>query len=576
MEKQNSNVFPSSSNVSPPSIPSPLDLLKTIGVVVGGLGSVAGGSAALFYWIGNTVIVSRLREYNLYGIVHYTDEYVKEAGYQFIQDIFACFKHLDLVFLSVGIFTLTLFLLPIGPFSKGDKIWDKTWKPSVPSNVTRVWQKKILNILISILEFLWIRLKFMLRLLLWIRYSNLHYFLFVLLAGGVSIFLLTNYTERRLSNSIVEQTQILSNTLESLEKDILSFVEKDHGEPSIFQQTFYNDLEMSVSWLRKEKPRDWFCQSLSELGFPCSLKDNSLHHAVETYQKSKGIHESPDFKFNGDFEKSETNKILLKDLIIKKMKSRLANAVNDVLTHLRVWLAGHLTGESEDAFTVFVINPSIYRSINDLIRKLLKLQKNIDFFFKTDKKSEKIMVSLGKIKEISVGSHILSCSFWVFIGLLVYLIINIPKILHFKHWEQGYFLILLLISLSIAINLPTAYGRYIFEFKIQKINKIIFSEEKKGEGKEEKGEKGKKTPLQEEMDQFFADKEKELYILGPTKGKEIIVGAITNIDRNYGIPQIIMLDRETYKYINVQPVEDKRIPYIVMTLRGKNRILKGR
>jgi hypothetical protein len=566
MDKQDSNV--SLPNVPPSNVSSAIDLLKTIGVVVGGLGSVVGGSAALFYWIGNTIIVSRLREYNLYGIVRYTDEYIKEAGYQFIQDIFACFKNLDLVFFSVGIFTLTLYLIPIGPFSKEDKMWDKTWEPSIPPWINKAWLKKILNVLIEILKFLWISLKFMLKFLLWIRYSNLHYFLFALLAGTISILLLTNYAERRLSKSIIEQSQILSIAEELMNEKSLSFVrkeEKEHGIPDVFQQIFYTELTKSELFLMKRAPKDWLRQSLSQVGYP---EDKDLRNAVEKYQKNRGINESNDLQFDGEFEKSETAKALLKDLLVKKINVKLYLTIGEVLAYLRGALRGHLIGESEDDFTVFIINPSIYRNLNDSIQKLIKLRKNIVFFFKPDEGTQKIMTDLGKIKVISIGSHILSCSFWVFIGLLVYLVINIPRILQFKHWEQGYFLLMLLLSMTIAINLPTAYGRYIFEFKIQKINKIIFSDEKEISGK--------KSILQKEIDQLLGEN-KKLYILGPTKGKEIIVGALTDQrDRDYGVPQIIILDRETYKYINVEPVEDKWIEGIVRTLRGKSRPLKER
>ena len=48
------------------------DVVKSVGLLAGGLG----GIALLCFWIGNALIVARLRAYNLYGVVHYTDEYV--------------------------------------------------------------------------------------------------------------------------------------------------------------------------------------------------------------------------------------------------------------------------------------------------------------------------------------------------------------------------------------------------------------------------------------------------------------------------------------------------------------------
>ncbi len=41
-------------------------IVQNFGLIAGGLGSLA----VLFFWIGNVIIISRLREYNLYGIVH--------------------------------------------------------------------------------------------------------------------------------------------------------------------------------------------------------------------------------------------------------------------------------------------------------------------------------------------------------------------------------------------------------------------------------------------------------------------------------------------------------------------------
>ncbi len=75
---------PSGDAPAKPNIKTLMDIMKAIGFIGGGLGSLA----ILFFWIGNAIVVARLRVYNLYGVVHYTEEYVKEAGYQFFQDLF--------------------------------------------------------------------------------------------------------------------------------------------------------------------------------------------------------------------------------------------------------------------------------------------------------------------------------------------------------------------------------------------------------------------------------------------------------------------------------------------------------
>ncbi len=118
---------------------------------------------------------------------------------------------------------------------------------------------------------------------------------------------------------------------------------------------------------------------------------------------------------------------------------------------------------------------------------------------------------------------------------------------------------MLLLFLAIAITLPTAYGRYKFEFKIQKVNDIIFAADGKVDDEN--------NPIKKKLKKFWEDGAK-LYILGPTRGREVIVGAIKN-DRNshVDIPQIIMLERNTYKYMNVEPVNVEDIPRIIRMLK---------
>lgn len=84
-----------------------MDILKAIGFIGGGLGSLT----ILFFWIGNAIVVARLRVYNLYGAVHYTDEYVKEAGYQFFQDLFTFFTRWQLGLLFMAALVLRLQLV---------------------------------------------------------------------------------------------------------------------------------------------------------------------------------------------------------------------------------------------------------------------------------------------------------------------------------------------------------------------------------------------------------------------------------------------------------------------------------
>jgi hypothetical protein len=531
---------------------SAVDLLRNIGVVVGGLASVAGGLGGfygLFHWIGNTVIVARLREYNLYGIVRYTDEYVTEAGYQFFHDIFACFQNPTLVLFSLAILTLVIFAIPIGPFSRqGKKV-----KFFASGRLNRVFNG-----------------------ILWIRRAGIHYFIFALLAGVLSILLLMNWAEWTLARNVHKQFRVLFEAKTKMEDRQLPFALKKDGATPLIQQIFYNsNLKHRIFFndlininLYNTIFTFWLSESLSDLDYPCPHEH--LRDVMDVYQKEMKIDESPDLGSKAQFEKSKTAPVLLGNLLQKKINVRLYEAVRNALYHLEVEM-GKLKGEeSNNAFTIFAINPSYYHNLNDLLIRIKELRGDLLSFFTPEGGGKEIMDELGNIEKLSVGSHILSCSFWVLIGLLVYLVVNIPKVLHFKHWEMGYFLLMLILFLTIAINLPSTYGRYIFELKIQKVNKIIFP----GEGKEGKKTEAPKSIMQEEIDKLLD--QKRLYILGPTKGKEIILGAITDRkDPEYGIPKIIMLDRETYKYINVEPAAEETVSDIVRILRRQGRFLRG-
>jgi hypothetical protein len=115
---------------------------------------------------------------------------------------------------------------------------------------------------------------------------------------------------------------------------------------------------------------------------------------------------------------------------------------------------------------------------------------------------------------------------------------------------------MVLIFLTILVTLPTTYGRYKYEFKVLKLNDIVFSGDEKGE-----------SPVRKKLDELRS-KDASLYILGPTKGKEVIIGAIkASSDSAVSTPQIIMMERDTVKYMNVEPLRSRDIPEIIALLR---------
>jgi hypothetical protein len=174
-------------------IGSAIEILKSVGIIAGSLGSLA----ALFFWIGNAIIVARLRAYNLYGVVHYTDEYVKEAGYQFFQDIFTFFQRWELILLFILATCLILLLIPAGPFSPASK-------KDIHSN-RRIIQEA---------------LSFVFRM----RDKGVHYYLFLGLAIFTSISLTSDLGVRNLSKNILRYERTLKEISDIATNNRLIFI----------------------------------------------------------------------------------------------------------------------------------------------------------------------------------------------------------------------------------------------------------------------------------------------------------------------------------------------------------------
>lgn len=500
-----------------------VDLLKNVGVVFGGLGSFA----ALFLWIGNAIIVARLRAYNLYGIVHYTDEYVKEAGFQFLHDIFSFFYRWEFIVLfglSVSIFAM---LMPTGPFagSRGAAFPPRSEVLMHPS-----------------------------RILVWLRKRGIHYPIFLLIALSVSVMLTTNWGLIHLSEDINYDERALSDTARTLKTKLLAFSPIPEGKSRIdeFERRFYDELTFDM-----EIRNGWTTQMLKEFTKSVSSgkSGDDIRSMIEGFQKFYSIDETPEFTSDDDFEKSKTYATLVRIRFNNKLNRMLGDSVETALSDIRHLLSGHLTSSRD--FSSLVVIPANYEIVNNSIRRIETLRKNILTFFKPDDTEAKgVMRDLASLREIRFGSMLLVFSFWVLIGLLMYLIVNVPKMLRFQAWEKSYLFFIFFMFLTIAIILPSAYGRYKFEFYIQKLTDIVFVTEGKGV-----------DPIQKKIDELWKSGA-SLYILGPTKGKEVIVGAIrSEKEPSLDTPKIIVMDREILKYIIVEPARPEDIPFIIKMLR---------
>lgn len=498
-----------------------LEVAKSVGLVVGGLGGVA----ILFFWIGNAIIVARLRAYNLYGVVHYTDEYVTEAGFQFLQDVFTFFQDWRLILLFVPLMALLLLTVPVGgsiagregPGSRG------------PARITHP--------------------------LTHLRRCGINYGVFLGLALSAALILTSGWFVRKLSSDIVRQERLLADIADDLGRKLLILLPRKGAveRADEFQRRFYEELTFGV-----EPTRAWLDQALKELS-----GEEETPLTLEIFQKRFSIREPPELGADGNVERSETYAALRNVWLSHAVQHRLKERVDLTLQDFRSLLSGHLTSEGDTSSLVLI--PANYELAGDSMRRLTRLRENIAAFFTPgDEDSRRICAALAGLKPIAFGQFMISYSFWILIGLLVYLLLNSTRLLRLPLWEAGYFVVILLLFLTVMITLPTAYGRFRFEFKVQRLNDIVFAGEEKG-----------KHPLRERLD-LARDRGADLYILGPAKGREIIIGAFENPEQpGTGAPRIIMLERSAYTYMSVEPVRPEKIPGIIRLLRQQSGTTTG-
>ncbi len=527
-----------------------VDLAKNIGIVIGGLGSLA----ALLYWIGNAIILARLREYNLYGIVQYTDEYVKEAGYQFIQDVFTFFRSPALIMLFIIAAGLVTAFIPVGPFGRiAEKRQDKTGPDRTTADKTEQDRPAPVPVPAFVRTCL-------LAPVAAVKARGLHYLLFLVPAMFAAITLTANWSVKSLSADIMHQERVLKQSLDFLQRNPLLLVPQ--GDAALvarmneFQQRFYAEITAGIpesGWREAEVNG-----ALRQLGY-IARSDPAGPSALVQFQRDFAIRESPEFLFNGDFEKSTTYLVLRKLLVNRAISAKVYGLVQTALADVQSLLKGHLT--SEEDFSSLVIVPANYDIVNASFDAIRSFRRNLLALYApgNDDTARLLSTLLADVRPLQFGSTMLSYSFLALIALLAYLVMNVPRLLEFRQWERGYFVLVLLLFLVIAITLPAAYGRYKFEFNVKKLTDVRLASTSGA---------NQADPVKAKLDELF-QKGASLYILGPTKGREVIIGALSNPDAPGGDLRIIMLDRDLIKFMVIQPVDTGVIPKIIDMLRHR-------
>ncbi|HEY5975666.1 MAG TPA: hypothetical protein VIU41_13085, partial [Geobacteraceae bacterium] len=382
-----------------------LEVMKSVGLVVGGVG----GIAILFFWIGNAIIVARLRAYNLYGVVHYTDEYVTEAGYQFFQDIFTFFQDWRLIPFFVLLMVLLLLTVPVGRGNDGREGAVDPFVGPVAHAVDLL------------------------------RWNGVNYVIFLALALSAAVILTSGWFVKRLSSDIVQQERLLADITDDLGKKVIILLPRKvkAGQVDVFQQRFFDELTYSV------KPtRTWMGQAIVDIA-----RDEGSPLTLAAFQERLKINEPQTFGSDEDFGKSDTYLALRNVWLSNKLKRLLDERVTLTLQDFRNLLSGHLASEGDTASLVLI--PANYDLAGESVRRLTRLRENIEAFFNPgDEDTRHIFATLDSLKPIAFGQFMISYSFWVLIGMLVYLLLNSTRLLSVPFWEAGYFVVMLLLFLT--------------------------------------------------------------------------------------------------------------------------------
>ena len=514
-----------------------IDLLKAAGFIGGGAGSIT----LLFFYIGNAIIVARLRVYDLYGSVHYTDEYVKEAGYQFFQDLFTFFTRWELGLVFILSLLLIFLLIPLGPFKRKEisEFNTVTSKREPPLRYGR----EALRIVKTFLAHA-------------IRLNEIRYPLFAVLAVTTAVFLTSGIIVNNLTDKIIRQQMMLEEVNEKLQKNVLAFNPKNKNVSNGRERLFYNDLTNSIN-----SDKTWIPDVLTIF---VDAEELDLNESIEKFQKEFNIKEnsvSPDQW--EEFKKTETFHALSLIKLSQEIEQSLEEFVRGALKSIRIYLGGHLETDPEH----IVISPGVYDRVNEDIKSMNRYVSNVEYFFEPNTPETRWIIDVLKdIEPIRFAGVTLSFAFWVLIGLLIYLLLNSIRIINFQRWEQVYFFFMALMFVIIAIAIPTIYGRYKFEFRVQKIN----------------GFELKQAPQSLFTGSIELLRNKQMgagtmYTLGPTRGKEIIIASFPSksqngsaFEENYKQIEIMLFDKAAFTSMVLQPIPPEEIPTIIQQLRHRN------
>ena len=499
------------------------DILKAVGLIGGSLGSLT----ILFFWLGNAVIVARLRVYNLYGVVRYTDEYVREAGYQLLQDIFMFFDRWEYFLLFILSLALIFLLIPLGPCRRDDD-------ESAPENRTRKSQPE----------------KMLTKLGRFLIDQPTRYILFMLLGFTAAVLLTSNSIESRLKSNIVKQEQYLNEARMQTANQLLLFRPIEKVAPLEFEGEIYREL-LSHDSAGESWSEDWIKKTLSDL-YDIHVNDKNLLHMIEKFQADFHIQEKIDLRCDEGLSDLQTYSQLADIWTNLKLNGVLQKQVAEAHRVFSTYLSGHLKNSRD--LSALVMVPAISKTVNNHIINLKKYVSNISTLFEpSTPEAKEVFETLTKLNPIYFGGALLSFSFWVLLGLLIYLLLNGPHILRFRRWEQVYYVFMALLFVILAVAIPSNYGRYKFEFRVQRLNNIILDVETKDQAGSTLGY----------PDNLF-DGRSDLYVLGPTRGKEIFVGVVRPDGNASGSGvQFIVLDRDTIKSMSLELVSPWVISQVI-------------
>ncbi len=492
--------------------PSVVENLKGVGMVLGSLGSVA----ALFYWIGYAVIMSRLRVYDLYGIVRYTDEYVTEAGYQFFLDHLTFYQEPWTVPVMLAVIIALFVAMPWGPFPRQLR----SVEIQAPRSARiRHWPQRAYFIL---------------------RNPYVGYLVFVALALASVVVITADLPLSLFRRQIDRQEKRLVEIQGVLDNAVLVFgplpEQERSGDPALRNR--FDNFIRGESLEPGSSGREWVSQSMNSLArvYPDVLKKTSMEEMLTAFQKELDIPDEGPEILDKDFTRSVTYDALRGLRVNEKINRELERRTKIALAYLRHLRDAIPDGET-DFFTI-VRYTRYFRLANEALRDLADLRGTIGVSFgPRTTETMKAWKRLEGVRPIRFGQFLLSCSFWVLVGILVYLVLNSPQLLKFAHWELLYFVALLMLFLTLAVSLPTAYGKYRFDFKMLKLVDMAFREDQT-----RRGEVGRKI---EELRKQNAN----LYILGSTKGNEVLIGAISAEKA----PQIVIFERDAFTLVTVEP-----------------------